>query len=384
MRCTVAQHAGNRSIADDPDRRYHRSSCYPQHPPGSSVVFRVPEEADLHLTDRLLVAGSSLFIVGSIAWVPYAYYVAWKKFRSLPKKERMRRRIYGALIGASLAILVLGPHRSPRVGEWLQVRKWRLWDAWLRYIAMEVIEDNGGKGEPSSDRATSSLQDQSILAFVPHGIFPFAFAFGVLPEMAQRAFGRIQPVVATAIELFPVVHTLLKWLSCIDASKSSVDDALAQKRRIGIIPGGIGEIFEGYPKPNTRPDEEYAIVRKGFLRLAVKHGVPVVPIYCFGSTKFFKRLHLDLLERVSLLLRVSICLFFGAAGLPIPFRQKLMYVIGKPILPPQPSSGNISVELQDANVDEMHQEFCTELTRLFEQHKDAYGWPHKTLKLITR
>lgn len=242
---------------------------------------------------------------------------------------------------------------------------------------MKVVADTGNQEKDT----LPSTQDQAILAFVPHGIFPFAFAFGALPEWSQAAFGSFQPVIATATNLFPVVRTILHWLSSVDASRSSVDAALSQGRRIGLVPGGIAEMFEGYPKPNTLPDEEYAIVRKGFLRMAVKHNVPVVPVYCFGSTKFFRRLHSSLLERVSNLIRVSLCLFYGKYGLPIPFRQRLLYVIGRPIEPPSSSSGSASEEEQ---VDRMYQQFCDELLRLFERHKDAYGWSHKTLKLLTR
>ena len=355
--------------------RPSRPTVYPQHPPDSRVILEIPE-AELSSTDRLLVAGSSLFVVGAVAWVPYLYYRVWKHYRSIPKEDTKRRRFVLAFMASALAVMVLGPHRSPRVGQWLQVRKWKLWDAWLRYIAMKVVTDH--PGQDHADQTAS--RDQSILAFVPHGVFPFAFAFGALPDKAQTAFGIFQPVIATATNLFPVVRTILKWLSCIDASRSSVDEALGQGRRIGIVPGGIAEMFEGYPKPNTKPDEEYAIVRKGFLRMALKHNVPVVPIYCFGSTKFFKRLHSDLLERVSNVIRVSICLFFGRFGLPIPFRQRLMYVIGQHIRPAHTTCDGT----MDERVDQMHQQFCDELLRLFERHKEAYGWPHKTLKLITR
>jgi hypothetical protein len=357
-----------------------RPTVYPQHPRGSRVILQIPEVAELSYADRIVVTGSSLLIIGAVAWVPYAYYLAWKKFRSIPKNDKSRRRIYASLICASIAVMVWGPHRSPRVGQWLQFRKWKLWDVWLRYIAMKIVADNGEHQDTQVKNSGAALQDASILAFVPHGIFPFAFAFGVLPDIAQTAFGVVRPVIATATNLFPVVRTLLKWLSSVDASRTSVDHALSQGQRIGIVPGGIAEMFEGYPKPNTTPDEEYAIVRKGFLRMAIKHGIPVVPIYCFGSTKFFKRLHLNVLERVSLLIRVSTCLFFGKYGLPIPFRQRLMFVIGQPIHPPQGSGSDNHAE---ERVDQMQKQFCDELMRLFERHKEAYGWSHKTLKLLT-
>lgn len=168
-----------------------------------------------------------------------------------------------------------------------------------------------------------------------------------------------------------------------DASRPAVSAALAQDhdgtRRIGIVPGGIAEIFEGYPKPGTHPNDEYSIVRKGFLQLAYQHGVPVIPIYCFGATKMFRRWNLPVLERLSAWMRASVVVFFGVGGLPIPFRQKLLYVMGNPIHPVAINSGDDSTA-----VDEMHKQFCDELIRIFDRHKEAYGWGHKTLKLLSR
>ncbi len=147
-------------------------------------------------------------------------------------------------------------------------------------------------------------------------------------------------------------------------------------------------MFEGYPKPSTLPHEEYSIVRKGFLRLTVKHGVPVIPVYVFGATKMFKRLQLPVLERLSIFFRVSLVVFFGAWGLPIPFRQRLLYVMGQPIMP-GPSLGanndsTVAIAGVEQQVDDMHARFCDELLRLFDRHKEAYGWGHKSLKLLAR
>jgi hypothetical protein len=168
-----------------------------------------------------------------------------------------------------------------------------------------------------------------------------------------------------------------------------VDQALTEGSRIGIVPGGIAEMFEGYPKPSTLPHEEYSIVRKGFLRLAVKHGVPVIPVYVFGATKMFKRLQLPVLERLSLFFRVSLVVFFGAWGLPIPFRQRLLYVMGQPIMPSGNGAGanidnlgTLAAAGMEQQVDDMHTRFCDELLRLFDRHKEPYGWGHKTLKLL--
>lgn len=169
-----------------------------------------------------------------------------------------------------------------------------------------------------------------------------------------------------------------------DASRSSVNAALASDHggRIGLAPGGIAEMFEGYPKPGTLPDEEYMIGRhRGFLKLAVQHNLPVIPVYCFGASKMLRRLQLPaFFEKLSKLLRTSVVIMFGAPwGLPIPFRQKLKYVVGEPIYP---SSSSSSMDNTMDPVEDMHARFCDSMANLFERHKESYGWGHKTFRIV--
>jgi Diacylglycerol acyltransferase len=82
------------------------------------------------------------------------------------------------------------------------------------------------------------------------------------------------------------------------------------------------------------------------------------------------------LDRLSSWIRASIVLFFGVAGLPIPFRQKLLYVIGNPIYPHGPPV--------EENVNRMHEQFCAELHRIFDRYKESYGWGHKSLHVLSR
>lgn len=180
-------------------------SVYPQHPPSSRLLLRVSETAMTKL-DRCIVAGSSLFIVGSFAWAPLLCSWAWRKWKAIPKEQKRRRAVYATVVFSAISLVAFGPHRSPRAGKWLKVRKWKLWDAWMKFIAMEVIAD-----QPQIPESFNAQEDKAILAFVPHGIFPFAFAFGVFPDIAQRVFGFFHPVVATATKLFPFVRDFLKW-----------------------------------------------------------------------------------------------------------------------------------------------------------------------------
>jgi hypothetical protein len=179
-----------------------RSSIYPLHPNGTQTLLRI-SGSELTWLDRCAVIGSSLFIVGAFAWVPAFYIYTWRKWKSIPTTEKRRKKLYFLLLVSLTVLLLYGPHRSRRFGRLIQLRRWTLWTSWLKYISMEVITDRKLGNEIKDD--------QAILAFVPHGIFPFAFAFGIVPEIAQHIFGRFRPVVATATNFLPVVNDFLSW-----------------------------------------------------------------------------------------------------------------------------------------------------------------------------
>jgi hypothetical protein len=193
---------------------------YPLHPAGSRVIFRVDED-QLSFIDKFIVGASSLIIVGSFIWVPSLYAWTLYKWQKIRKAHGRKRAIYAALVLSSLAFLSWGGgkrcyQKHIQFGSWIRVRKWKLWSSWLKFIAMEVIADVSRKPTTTTAAAATTLsgdnQQQSILAFCPHGIFPFAFAFGALPEIAQKAFGIFRPVVATATNYFPIVNVFLRWL----------------------------------------------------------------------------------------------------------------------------------------------------------------------------
>lgn len=278
------------------------------------------------------------------------------------------------------------------------MRKWRLWDAWLNYIGFTVLYDRGDVHDATKSTASNHYvgefdmqKSSAIYAFIPHGIFPFGLAFSCLPQRGyDHTWGLFRPVVATATKLFPLVRTFISWMGGVDASRSAVSSALSeqqQSNRLGISPGGIAEMFESYPKPGYHPNDEAALLRhrNGIFKLALQHNVPIFPVYCFGATKMFRRLQLpQFLESLSRYLKISLCLLYGQMGLPIPFRQRLMYVIGKTIWPSVSSIdvGNLSGEEFNQQVQDMHDAFCTEILRIFDRNKEHYGWKNKLLRII--
>lgn len=374
-------------------------------PEGTEIISQpIPFEA-CSAFDKFLVYASSLVVVGSPVWF-YGSLVwlfrKWRHYRLLLATSRKYQSIcsedvlryqklarrYGVALCSVVLVSLWGPHRSPRVGEWLGVRKWRLWRAWMNYIGFAVIQDRGNCHHDSSSRTHEEfdpLTSPAILAFVPHGIFPFGLAFSCLPEEGyESTWGLFRPVVATATKLFPLVRTFIAWMGGVDASRNAVSRSISTgKRRIGLSPGGIAEIFETYPKPGFHQNDEAAILktRNGIFKLACKHNVPVVPVYCFGATKMLRRVQLPrFIETLSRALKISIVLFFGKWGLPIPFRQRMMYVIGNTIWPRE-GGHNSSLDFEE-QVGIMHSQFTDEVLRIFDRNKEYYGWVNKSLKLV--
>jgi diacylglycerol O-acyltransferase 2, plant len=66
----------------------------------------------------------------------------------------------------------------------------------------------------------------------------------------------------------------------VPATASHARGLLTSGHSVGIHIGGIAEMFEAHP------DKEVVHLsrRRGFLRFAVQHGVPVVPMYHFGNS----------------------------------------------------------------------------------------------------
>jgi hypothetical protein len=203
---SVASSSSSSSLASS-SYTIAKSSIYPLHPPGSKVLLRV-SETEFSPLDRLVVVCSSLFFVGGVFWVPALYCFLMKRYRAIPPDDKRRRAVYGALLLSLTALYAIGPHRHPKVGDWIQVHKWSLWKSWFRFFAFEVVADE-------YDSIKDLLTKQAILGISPHGVFPFGLAFAALTEQSAHAFGSFRAVVASATQLIPWVRDVLRWVRAV-------------------------------------------------------------------------------------------------------------------------------------------------------------------------
>lgn len=72
-------------------------------------------------------------------------------------------------------------------------------------------------------------------------------------------------------------------LGCRDAGKKTIETFLDANRSIGCSPGGVWEQVH----TDSKKEQCFVMTNAGFLRLAMKHGRPVVPIYAFGENQLY-------------------------------------------------------------------------------------------------
>lgn len=151
-----------------------------------------------------------------------------------------------------------------------------------------------------------------------------------------------------------------------------------------VVVGGAQEAA------NARPGNYEVVLlrRKGFVRLALQTGTPLVPVISFNEVEVYDQLTYPVGSKTRMfqeafkrLTGVMPVLFFGRGifqytfGL-LPLRRRITTVVGAPLEVPL-------VEQPDAEqIERVHAQFCVALVALFEAHKATYIEKHATTFMV--
>lgn len=177
--------------------------------------------------------------------------------------------------------------------------------------------------------------------------------------------------VASAVFWFPLVRDFYLWFGGVDASRSTLDRMLREQFSVMVLPGGIHEQLWV-----CEPGEEVVVLknRKGFVRLAINSGSPLVPVFVFGERRAY-RANVFLTKVVSRVLKrlfnIGMPLVTGRWFTLMPHAGRITLVFGRPI----------EVSTKDS-VDEVHQRYCDALTALYEEHKKEAGYEDVRLRIV--
>lgn len=229
----------------------------------------------------------------------------------------------------------------------------------------------------TTDSELRSTGKNYLVGAHPHGVFSFAgVCAAVATHSSPDGFGAALPdeaptAAASVVKLFPILKDVLAVFGLIDASSSTLSKRLSRPRgSLVLYIGGMIELFYSSPKKEV----VFLKQRKGFIKLALRAGADVVPVYMFGNTTVLSVLAWGPLASLSRSLGMSVTLFWGRFGLPMPKPVRLTYVRGRPL--GMPHIENPSPE----DIEKWHATYCEKLTELFESYKGRNpDYKHKDL-----
>ncbi|XP_033182602.1 2-acylglycerol O-acyltransferase 2-B-like [Anabas testudineus] len=177
------------------------------------------------------------------------------------------------------------PSSGGRRSRW--VRSWTVWEQFRDYFPITLLK-------------TVDLDPKKnyIFGFHPHGVL-VAGGFGNFCTEAT-GFCRLFPGLTSHLLMLPFwfrVPVFRDYIMCgeglVSSSKSSLSYLVSRPEggNVAVIAvGGAPEALDARPGALTLQ----VLNRKGFIKLALKHGAQLVPVFSFGENELF-----DLMENPS-------------------------------------------------------------------------------------
>uniref|UniRef100_K3W7H8 Acyltransferase n=1 Tax=Globisporangium ultimum (strain ATCC 200006 / CBS 805.95 / DAOM BR144) TaxID=431595 RepID=K3W7H8_GLOUD len=215
----------------------------------------------------------------------------------------------------------------------------------------------------------------------PHGLL--SAHHGILMQgCSTPSFHDLSPMItrrhlaASVVFRIPIYREYALWLGCVDATRRIAEMVLENKHSLVIMVGGIAEQMISQRGNQTI----YVHKRKGHIRLALKHGTPIVPGYNFGETDLYTHSSFLLSFRQMIAKKFAFALLFGyGSSRWVPFLPHkgvvLNQVFGKPISVEK--NENPSTE----DIDKLHAQYVSELVRVFNKYKEKYGYKDSKLQV---
>jgi 1-acyl-sn-glycerol-3-phosphate acyltransferase len=175
-----------------------------------------------------------------------------------------------------------------------------------------------------------------------HSGAPFVWDAWTVGAQWWRHFGSERTLHGTAhdaLMAMPLLSAYFRRMGVLPARPDSITAALAAGHDVALWPGGERDSL----RPWTRRDEAVLAGRKGFIRLAIRSGVPIVPISTVGGPdsmpvlatggRVARLLQLDRIARIKMFpIAVQAPWGISPALLPeIPLPAKIRTAFGAPI-----------------------------------------------------
>lgn len=187
--------------------------------------------------------------------------------------------------------------------------------------------------DSEAHRSVLNVEKQTfVFGLFPHGAVPLGGAV-LRPQVARWPWlsERLRVGVADVVFRLPGAREFYQWFGSLSAGWRPMLAQLRAGKSVLLLPGGIKEQLT-----LCKPGEDVVVLRerRGFVKLALLTGSPLVPVYVFGERRAFKvqetltRIVGGLLKRM---FRAGVPCVRGRWFTLMPFATPLTIVFGHPI-----------------------------------------------------
>jgi len=238
------------------------------------------------------------------------------------------------------------------------------------YDGVDIVFE-GGDIPPSNETDSSNNNNnhdkhrQTFFAVHPHG----AFCIGWSLLFTCPTLHRVRFCFSPTLFASPFFRLFSRSLGKpVSASRSSVNSYLANGEDVALPPGG----FEEATLTDATIDRVFVRKRYGFVRLCLKYGVAIRPVFVFGEGRLFWNVQGGWKTRLKCnRWGVPTILVWGRWFFPLLPRKgvRLLIVVGRPLILPK-----VEGEPTKEEVDRWHERYIGELKRIYEDFKvEGYG-----------
>jgi len=272
----------------------------------------------------------------------------------------------------------------PDVFPFRQLRHW-VRNNWFyaAFCAYYPIRLHKTADLPAVDPQTGQ-KCQYLFACHPHGVLGVGTVsvFGTDEVGFRQLYPGIDTYLTGLRQLFytPIFREWLLLGGCLSSDKCSFSHIFKIRKESAVINlGGAAEAFVGLGHNPTTGNAVMKLLlkgRKGFCKLALQHGVSLVPVITFEENLLFDLLRLpetsgvgSMFYRIQLYLQKHVLgfaplLVWGNKAPLMPKRHELNVFIGKAIKCPE-----VIANPTQEQIDAKHKEYCQEIEIMFHKCK---------------
>lgn len=237
----------------------------------------------------------------------------------------------------------------------------------------------GDNPAPSVDRSQPS--NQYLFSFHPHGVFPGSSLYAPCTPMWEDVVGTNEKSVITThcadvVFVSPFLRELPLGVGALSVGRKGIEKSISRGNSPLIITGGQSEML--FTKWSST-EMHLVCHHVGFIRIAMRHRLPLVPILSFSECNIMENVHWLSVQRW-FLKRVgfpAIVLPHGWCYLPLPTRLPVTLVVGQPIMP---FPGRDDAD-DPSCLEELRARYFNHLQHLFYRYRSQAGYPNMNLYL---